>query len=245
MSDNSTVGKIAVIGGLAAAAIAIYNWLKNSECNTPSSSFYGNSVCGWLGLGPYPQSTAFLAGLPASEVNSTFVTNVLGQAASAGVTDAQLLTALQSRFAAFSSCAAGLWSPSSATCSTAVPPSATPPVSNPPSPPASTPPPPVSTPNPSHLGQQIQTAAGGASSLTMDQWNYYYNQILANRGQAPVSGTVFEAMLTSAGLTDATRSTAVPLSTFLAALSSQGLSGIGSPYSAYWVPARMLHSGVR
>ena len=247
MSDNSTVGKIAVIGGLAAAAIAIYNWLKNSECNTPGSSFYGSSVCGWLGLSTatasstaYPLSTAYLNSLSASEVNATYITGVLQQAAAGGISDAQLLPLLQAKFATFSSCPSGQWNSSNATCAAPVLTSV--PVLQSNQPPPTTTPAPSSPATLSTLGQQIQTAAGGASSLTMDQWNYYYNQILANRGQAAVSGTVFEAMLAAAGLSDATRSTAVPLSTFLAALSSQGLSGMGSPYSAYWVPAGMLHS---
>ena len=128
MSDNSTVGKIAVIGGLAAAAIAIYNWLKNSECNTPGSSFYGSSVCGWLGLSTatasataYPLSTAYLNSLSASEVNATYINGVLQQAAAGGISDAQLLPLLQAKFATFSSCPSGDWNSSNATCQTPVP----------------------------------------------------------------------------------------------------------------------------
>src|SRR5580698_7964103 len=47
---------------------------------------------------------------------------------------------------------------------------------------------PLSTGAPT-LQQQIQAMAGaGVNSLNFDQWGYYYNQILAGRGQPPLSG---------------------------------------------------------
>ncbi len=49
-SDNGPLGKIVLLTSLAAGVIAIYEWLKNSECGTPGSYFYGSSVCGWLGI---------------------------------------------------------------------------------------------------------------------------------------------------------------------------------------------------
>jgi hypothetical protein len=84
---------------------------------------------------------------------------------------------------------------------------------------------------PTTLQQQIQAMAGaGVNMLDPDQWNYYYNAILAGRvpPQPAVSSAVFEGILGNLGLTDATRSTNVTLPQFMQALASQGLSGIRS-----------------
>ena len=82
----------------------------------------------------------------------------------------------------------------------------------------------------SGIANALLAAAGlpVTGMLTMDQWNYYYNQIIAGRSPSlpPVSGTTFEAMLAAAGLSDATRATPVNVQQFTAALTSQGLSGI-------------------
>lgn len=51
-TSNSTLGYLAALAGLGAGLIAIYQWLKNTECVTEGSMFYGGSVCGWLGLNP-------------------------------------------------------------------------------------------------------------------------------------------------------------------------------------------------
>jgi len=58
-------------------------------------------------------------------------------------------------------------------------------------------------------------------------WTYYYNQVLATRGAAAVSGAQMETILQALGLTDATRGTAVTLAQYMGALGKAGLSGIG------------------
>jgi hypothetical protein len=85
----------------------------------------------------------------------------------------------------------------------------------------------AANPPASTLRQQIQAMAGNINSASMDVWNFYYNQILAARGQAAVSPDVFERMLASAGLDDSKRSTAVTLDQYMNTLTAAGLSGFG------------------
>lgn len=73
------------------------------------------------------------------------------------------------------------------------------------------------------IASRLMAAAAGATQLDMDQWSYYY-QHLPDKG--PISGVQFEQMLAHAGLTDATRTTPVPVATFVTALSSIGLGGM-------------------
>lgn len=92
------------------------------------------------------------------------------------------------------------------------------------------------------LASQI-VAIAGAGPMGMDNWNVAYNQILGQRNppQPPVSGTTFEAMLTAAGLTDATRGTPITINQFVAALSANGLSGLNRAHMRrvhYVSPAR-------
>jgi hypothetical protein len=97
-----------------------------------------------------------------------------------------------------------------------------------------------STPGNATLAAQIQQLAGTADPLTPDQWNYYYNQIMATRAAVmaqdgvpggaatALTGTQFEAVLAALGLTDATRATPVSLGQFVNALTAQGLSGLNA-----------------
>jgi hypothetical protein len=90
---------------------------------------------------------------------------------------------------------------------------------------------------------QAATAAGEPSTLSPDQWAYYYQAI---PGKPAISGAQFESILTSLGLTDATRSTTISASQFAGALISNGLSGLdtGKIYSAGWVPLNAIHGGL-
>jgi hypothetical protein len=100
---------------------------------------------------------------------------------------------------------------------------------------------PITQPNPvalppatSTLATQLQTmanqymanmqAAGTpVAGLNIDQWLFYYDQI---RGASLFGTAQGESLIQAAGVTDATRSTIIPLATFMAALGSVGLSGI-------------------
>jgi hypothetical protein len=106
--------------------------------------------------------------------------------------------------------------------------------------------PPTSTTTASSLAAvltQAATAGGNdPSSLSPDQWSYIYQQI---PGKPQISPALFESILASLGLTDATRSTIVTAQAFASALVSNGLSGLGhSPFSASWVPGGMIHGGL-
>ena len=90
---------------------------------------------------------------------------------------------------------------------------------------------PVVTPQ-ATLGGALLSAAGFSSNtqeLSPDQWSYYYQAI---PGKPQISGPKFEDILTSMGLTDATRSTQVTANAFAQALSQNGLSGSRVPMSA-------------
>lgn len=86
-------------------------------------------------------------------------------------------------------------------------------------------PPPAQT---SGLQSQLQSAANqymqasGHSGLNIDQWVFYYQTIKG----VQLSGAQVESLIMAAGLSDATRSTIIPLSTFMNALGGVGLSGI-------------------
>lgn len=89
---------------------------------------------------------------------------------------------------------------------------------------------------------QTATAANEPNSLSADQWSFYYQQI---PGKPAISAAQFESILTSLGLTDATRGTAISAQQFAGALVSNGLSGLGSrPFLASWVPAGAIHGGL-
>jgi hypothetical protein len=65
-------------------------------------------------------------------------------------------------------------------------------------------------------------ANSGTQGLNIDQWVFYYQTIKG----VTLSGTQVESLIMGAGLSDATRGTIIPLSTFLTALGGVGLSGI-------------------
>lgn len=78
-TSNSTLGYLAALAGLGAGLIAIYQWLKNTECVTEGSMLYGGSVCVWLGLNPTSQTPGSLpntgggiapAGTPCTAANT-------------------------------------------------------------------------------------------------------------------------------------------------------------------------------
>lgn len=80
----------------------------------------------------------------------------------------------------------------------------------------------------STLATQLQAAATqfmantGAAGLNIDQWVFYYQTIKG----VTLSGSQVESLIIAAGLSDATRGTIIPLSTFMSALGGVGLSGI-------------------
>lgn len=137
-TNNSTLGYLAALAGLGAGLIAIYQWLKNTECVTEGSMFYGGSVCGWLDLNPaglnvtnpsggpvqnpvdkvFPQSMQFLATLGVGQASQIFITNVTAEAVAAGWTDQQLLAFLQSKFSDYGACQAsnGTWNADAGDC---------------------------------------------------------------------------------------------------------------------------------
>lgn len=89
---------------------------------------------------------------------------------------------------------------------------------------------------------QTATAANEPNSLSPDQWSFYYQQI---PGKPAISPSLFESILTSLGLTDATRGTVISAQQFANALASNGLSGLGSyPFLASQVPGYMIHGGL-
>jgi hypothetical protein len=93
------------------------------------------------------------------------------------------------------------------------------------------------------LLQAAQTAGVDPTQTNSDQWSTIYQGI---PGKPAISGAQFESILTSLGLTDATRSTTVSASQFAGALISNGLSGLntGKIYSAGWVPSNAIHGGL-
>jgi hypothetical protein len=93
------------------------------------------------------------------------------------------------------------------------------------------------------LLQAAQTAGIDPTQTNSDQWSTIYQGI---PGKPAISGAQFESILTSLGLTDATRSTTVSASQFASALISNGLSGLdtGKIYSAGWVPSNAIHGGL-
>ena len=104
---------------------------------------------------------------------------------------------------------------------------------------------PVTTPTPATgpsasetaLATLLLQAAGfssGASYLSADQWAYYYNSL---PGRTIPTGQVMENILTSLGLTDATRGTPISVSAFITALAQNGLNGLEAAFSSGWVPA--------
>jgi hypothetical protein len=119
--------------------------------------------------------------------------------------------------------------------------------------------PPVPTPGvytPPSVTQQMQTAANANSIITAQggqgdayQWSTIWNQI----GQSPITdiNTIFfpsglptsAAQVTQAGGTASQQGLPLmPLSTFMAALSSQGISGVGGPNSRLiTVPIVLAH----
>ncbi len=80
----------------------------------------------------------------------------------------------------------------------------------------------------SQLAAQLQAAGiqfmqgSGAQGLNIDQWMFYYQQIKG----ITLNGTQAASLIQAAGLSDATRGTVIPLSTFMNALGGVGLSGI-------------------
>ena len=101
--------------------------------------------------------------------------------------------------------------------------------------------PPVTTPTAPGptTEQQIMSLSGAtsnASTLTMDQWGYYYNQIKPAIPPATFErmlGNVFGAAYTNgdAGVQAAMRGTPVTLAQFMGALNGAGLSGIVPAFS--------------
>ena len=168
--------KLITLGALGIGLYVLYNWLV-SQCETPSSSFFGSSTCSMLGVSTLPtsvQTSQQGTGLP---IPTTPVTTSLP---TGPVTD----------------------TPSAAA---------------------------------TVLASQLQTAAGTTANMTPDQWAYFYNAL---PGKTTIPPSVFEDMLATLGLNDATRGTPVPVNTFVSALNTSGLSGLGcySPYAVNWVP---------
>jgi hypothetical protein len=168
--------KLITLGALGIGLYVLYNWLV-SQCETPSSSFFGSSTCSMLGVSTLPTSVLTSqqgTGLP---IPTTPVTTPLP---TGPVTD----------------------TPSAAA---------------------------------TVLASQLQTAAGTTANMTPDQWAYFYNAL---PGKTPIPSTVFEDMLATLGLDDASRGTPVPVNAFVSALNVSGLSGLGcySPYAVNWVP---------
>ena len=306
MSDNTQ--KLAWMVGLAAGLIAIYNWLENSQCNTPGSTLYGGTVCGWIGLNApttvtaasgltntspaaasvasaFPMTSAALQAasgtiLSASEVGdiqeamATALTKLTASNATAAqiqAQDSQMASNIAQSVTAYQACMAnkGSWNINAGTCGSPQGIAPAPTVAS------STPSNPYGTyGNAATLAQAVEhgdqqaialmvqlglspssSSAAPAGSLgsqilalaevpstqlyNFDQWNYYYNEILAQRGQPPVPGPTFDALLKSQGFTEP--SPAVSLQTFLNALNSQGLSGLDA-IRAFWVPASEIHN---
>lgn len=74
--------------------------------------------------------------------------------------------------------------------------------------------------------QALATAyaqANGGAGLNVDQWNYYMAQLTG----VQVTGQQGEQLIQALGLTDATRGTIIPMTTYLTALSAIGLPGVG------------------
>ena len=74
--------------------------------------------------------------------------------------------------------------------------------------------------------QALATAyasSNGGAGLNVDQWNYYMSQLTG----VQVTGNQGEQILQSLGLTDATRSTIIPMTAYLSALSATGLGRLG------------------
>jgi len=169
--------KLITLGAVGVGLWLLYEWLI-SQCETPSSSFFGGSVCGTL-LGTSslpvaaPISTAAVSAPVSTQPNVP-----------AGPTAAQTLALV--------------------------------------------------------LTQAAQTAGEDPTQLNPDDWSYYYQQI---PGKPTISPALFGSILTSLGLTTATRSTIVSAQAFAAALTSNGLSGVAGPmpFAANWVPAGMIH----
>lgn len=96
------------------------------------------------------------------------------------------------------------------------------------------------------LANQILQAAGfpltSPPNLTPDQWAYYYNGL---PGKTTIPAAVFENVLTALGLTDATRGTPVTVWSFVQALSTNGMSGLGlyPSFVSSRVPTFALHGG--
>lgn len=92
----------------------------------------------------------------------------------------------------------------------------------------------------SSLANTLLQAAGFSSAvqtLTPDQWGFYYNNL---PGKTAVPPSTFDQMLAYLGLSDATRGTQVTVNQFVAALNSQGLSGLRG-LAGNLIPMGMIH----
>lgn len=93
-------------------------------------------------------------------------------------------------------------------------------------PPAQTPPASTLTTQLQALGNQymanMQALGTPVAGLNIDQWSFYYQQLKG----ASITGAQMETIIVAAGLSDATRGTIIPVSQFINALGSVGLSGI-------------------
>lgn len=109
-----------------------------------------------------------------------------------------------------------------------------------------TPAPPTISTSQVTLANQLLQAAGfpltNPPDLTADQWAYYYNGIAGN---TTIPASVMGNVLTALGLTDATRGTPVTVYSFVQALGSNGMSGLGyyPSFVSSRVPSFALHGG--
>lgn len=124
--------------------------------------------------------------------------------------------------------------PATTAASSTVPTSSTPVV-------GTTPVTPVQSPLVSLLLQAASLAGVDPNNLSADQWSYYYAQL---PGRSAPSAASFESVLTSLGLTDATRGTPVSAQAFATAMQGNGLSGMAVPFIASWVPMGQIHGGL-